>query len=86
MRNQNDKVHRSHPTLSGETGRSYIIVVGQIREEKENRNRERREHAGSVRADIVLADEAVSADQQYGAGGVEQGIETRKISDVEHNR
>ncbi len=38
-----------------------------------------------MRADIVLADEAIPDDQQYGTGGVEEGIETRKISNVEHD-
>jgi len=38
-----------------------------------------------VRTEVALTDEAISCDQQYGAGGVEEGVEGRERSDVEHN-
>ena len=80
MRNQDHEIHRPNYSLARETRGACLVMVNQIRDEKENRDQKGSAHTSSMRLDVALTNEIKAHKKQEGAGGVQAGVEGRKKS------
>ncbi len=60
MRGQDREVDRAHDARALKTRRAVVVVIDEIRSEKQYRNCERRDLAGTMRGDISCSDEGIS--------------------------
>src|SRR5215216_4496664 len=54
VRNQNREVERFDPPCSWKASRPVMVVINQVRNQKENRTANRRDHAGAMSVDALL--------------------------------
>ncbi len=78
MRDQDRKIQRSNASAPCKRHRSHLIVIHQIRHQKEGGGPKGRPHTEFVRSNLSLSDQQVAEAQQKRAGPIEYGIDCRQ--------
>lgn len=85
VRSQQRKIEAPHGADSAKSRHAVVSVVPEIADKEERRARHGRKHACTVSGDIPPADADVTGCQQQGAGGIQGGVNGRKIGEGNHN-
>ena len=78
VRNQNDEVERSYPSCAWKASRPVMVVINQIRNQKQNRTANRRDHAGAMSINALSPYEEKPYEYKYSARGIQNGIYRRE--------
>jgi hypothetical protein len=78
VRDQDRKIQRPRPALSGKMHRMNMRVIVEIRSQEQGGGDNCGDHAGAVQADSVAADQHSSGSQKHSAGAIETGVDDRK--------
>lgn len=82
MAHEDCEVDRSNNARSLKTCGAVVIVIREIRSEKQDRNHERGYLARAVSNNIPRSDKRVPGEKQKRAGAVETSVEVRQIRNV----
>ena len=78
VRRQNHKVNRPHNSLPRELRRTVLRVIGQVGNEKQDRDAERGDLAITMGDYVPAADEQIAGREQDETGEVKERVEMRK--------
>ncbi len=83
---ENREVKRSDKTGALKTRRAVVIVIREIRSQKQERNYERAYLARAVSGHITSPDKTVSRNQQQRAGAVKTSVKVWQVRNVIRHR
>ena len=81
MRDENGEIDRAKPALAFETDGADLVVIEQIRDQKQHRAGQRCQHAGAMRLAVAGFNEEKAGAKKNGAETVQRRVESRKLGD-----